>query len=59
MRKKLKITVMLIILSIVVCSCYHRYYSEYPGKVTKGYHKPPKEIKKSEPKYPKRKKRLE
>lgn len=26
-------------------SCSHRYYSNYNGKVTKGFRKPPREIK--------------
>jgi len=50
MRSILKIFIrfflILIIVSVLMYSCAPKYYSEYPGKVTKGYKKPPKELKK-------------
>jgi hypothetical protein len=46
MSKKHILVVILIILSVVIYSCSKRYYTDYQGKVTKGYNKPPKELKK-------------
>lgn len=44
-RKNTIVVVLIAILLLVACSCSHRYYSGYNGKVTKGFRKPPREIK--------------
>jgi len=45
MRKKHILVMILIIFSTTIYSCAEKFYSEYPGKVTKGYNKPPKDLK--------------
>lgn len=35
------------ILLLAAPSCAPKYYTDHPGKVTKGYNKPPKKLKKS------------
>jgi len=37
---------------------YSKILQQLSGKVTKGYNKPPKELKNSKPKYPKLKKKI-
>ncbi len=59
MNKSYILYLILIILILISVSCAPKYYSNYQGKVTKGYNKPPRELKKSKPKYPKLKKKLE
>jgi len=46
MKKKNILVVILIVLSVLICSCAPKYYSDHPGKITKGYKKAPKELKK-------------
>jgi|WetSurSiteA1Bulk_404760.scaffolds.fasta_scaffold14635_1 hypothetical protein len=45
MSKKQILFGILIFLTIVLYSCAKKYYTEYPGKITKGYTKPPKDLK--------------
>jgi hypothetical protein len=56
-RKPAFIILLLIIVSIVFGSCSRRYYSNHPGKVTKGYNKPPKKWKEPTLRYLKVKKK--
>ena len=51
MKKNCIFVLILIVSLLIPYSCTPKYYSNYRGKVTKGYNKPPKEIKRGKPKY--------
>jgi len=43
----LVIILIIALVTIAAGSCSHRYYSNYNGKVTKGFSKPPRDISKT------------
>jgi len=46
MKKKNILVIILIVILVFIFSCAPKYYSDHRGKVTKGYKKAPKELKK-------------
>ena len=51
MKRRHILILLIVILTVMPYSCTRMYYTDYPGKVTKGYKKPPKEWKKPKSRY--------